>query len=122
MQQPQEFVTKGQEEKVYKLKKALYGLKQAPKAWYSEIENYFIHQEFERSQSEPTFYVKNQGKNDILLVALYVYDWVYTGTNKKMIENFKIEMMKKYDMSDLGLLHHFFGIEVYQYEYGVFIF
>ncbi|CAJ2661747.1 unnamed protein product [Trifolium pratense] len=30
-------------------------------------------------------------------------------------------MMKKYEMSDLGLLHHFLGIEVYQDEYGVFI-
>lgn len=121
VQQPQGFVTKGQEEKVYKLKKALYGLKQAPRAWYSEIDSYFIQQGFERSQSEHTLYVKRQGKDDILLVALYVDDLVYTGNNKKMVENFKIEMMKKYEMSDLGLLHHFLGIEVYQDEYGVFI-
>jgi hypothetical protein len=46
VQQPQGFVTKGQEEKVYKLKKILYRLKQAPRAWYSEIDNYFIQQEF----------------------------------------------------------------------------
>ncbi|KAK2398761.1 putative mitochondrial protein [Trifolium repens] len=121
VQQPQGFVTKGQEEKVYKLKKALYGLKQAPRAWYSEIDSYFIQQGFQRSQSEHTLYVKHQGKDDILLVALYVDDLVYTGNNKKMVENFKIEMMKKYEMSDLGLLHHFLGIEVYQDEYGVFI-
>ncbi|XP_058722251.1 uncharacterized protein LOC131594177 [Vicia villosa] len=91
VQQPQGFVTKGQEKKVYKLKKALYGLKQAPRAWYSEIVSYFIQQGFQRSQSEHTLYVKHQ------------------------------EMMKKYEMSDLGLLHDFIGIEVYQDEYGVFI-
>ncbi|GAU28943.1 hypothetical protein TSUD_59560 [Trifolium subterraneum] len=111
----------GQEEKVYRLKKALYGLKQAPRAWYSEIDSYFIQQGFQKSQSEPTLYVKHQGKDDILLVAVYVDDLVYPSNNKKMVENFKIEMMKKYEMNDLGLLHHFLGIEVYQDEYGVFI-
>ena len=33
MEQPEGFITKGQENKVYKLKKALYGLKQASLAW-----------------------------------------------------------------------------------------
>jgi hypothetical protein len=121
VQQPQGFETPGQEEKVYKLKKALYGLKQAPRAWYSEIDGYFVQQGFIKSQSEPTLYVKRQGKNDILLVALYVDDLVYTSNNEKLIENFKIEMMKKYEMSDLGLLHHFLGIEVYQEKSGIFI-
>ncbi|XP_058763264.1 uncharacterized protein LOC131636669 [Vicia villosa] len=64
--QPQGFVTKGQEEKVYKLKKALYGLKQAPRAWYSEIDSYFIQQGFQRSQSEHTLYVKHQVMNEKL--------------------------------------------------------
>ena len=31
--QPEGYIVKGSEEKVYKLKKALYGLKQAPRAW-----------------------------------------------------------------------------------------
>ena len=31
--QPEGFVIKGKEDKVYKLYKALYGLKQAPRAW-----------------------------------------------------------------------------------------
>ncbi|CAL9003954.1 unnamed protein product [Prunus brigantina] len=39
--QPEGFVVKGSESKVYKLHKALYGLKQAPRAWYSEIDGYF---------------------------------------------------------------------------------
>ena len=114
-------MSKGQEEKVYRLKKALYGLKQAPRAWYSEIDNYFMEKGFQRSKSEPTLYVKHQGKADILIVALYVDDLVYTGNNKRVIEDFKKDMMKKYEMSDLGLLHYFLGIEIYQDDYGVFI-
>lgn len=38
-----------------------------------------------------------------------------------MIEEFKNEMLKKYKMSDLGLLRHFLSIEIYQEEGGVFI-
>ena len=33
MEQPEGFIVKGQENKVYRLKKALYGLKQASIAW-----------------------------------------------------------------------------------------
>lgn len=43
----------------------------------------------------------------IHIIALHVDDLIFTGTNKKMMDEFKEEMMKKYDMSDLGLLHHF---------------
>ena len=86
VEQPQGFVTKGEEEKVYKLKKALYGLKQAPRAWYSDIDAYFIIEGFQRSKSEPTLYVKTQGKTGIFIISLYVDDLVFTGSDEKMIE------------------------------------
>ncbi|GJV94795.1 retrovirus-related pol polyprotein from transposon TNT 1-94 [Tanacetum coccineum] len=116
--QPQGFEVEGKEEKVYKLKKALYGLKQAPRAWYSQIDGYFKEKGFDQSKSEPTLYVKNQGTSDILIVALYVDDLVFTGNNKKMIEDFKNEMMQKYEMSDLGLPNHFLRMEIYQDDGG----
>ena len=121
VEQPQGFVTKREEEKVYKLKKALYGLKQAPRAWYSDIDAYFITKGFQRSKSEPTLYVKTQGKTDILIISLYVDDLVFTGSDEKMIEEFKLDMMKKYEMNDLRLLHYFLGIEIYQNKESVFI-
>ncbi|GJR92333.1 retrovirus-related pol polyprotein from transposon TNT 1-94 [Tanacetum coccineum] len=119
--QPQGFKVEGKEEKVYKLKKALYGLKQAHRAWYSQINGYFKEKGFDQIKSESTLYVKNQGTSDILIVVLYVDDLVFTGNNKNMIEDFKNEMMQKYEMSDLGLLNHFLGMEIYQDEGGVFI-
>jgi transposase InsO family protein len=121
VEQPQGFEIEGQEEKVYRLKKALYGLKQAPRAWYSNIDNYFMKKGFEKSKNEPTLYVKRQGMVDILIVALYVDDLIFTGNNLKMIEDFRKEMMMRYEMNDLGLLHHFLGIEIYQEVDGVFI-
>ncbi|GKA91411.1 retrovirus-related pol polyprotein from transposon RE1 [Tanacetum coccineum] len=70
-------------------------LKQAPRAWYSQMDGYFEEKGFDQSKIEPTLYVKNQGTSDILIVALYVDDLVFTGNTKKMIEDFKNEMMQK---------------------------
>jgi hypothetical protein len=106
---------------VYKLRKALYRLKQVPRAWYSHIDNYFNENSFKRSKSEPTLYVKHQGNVDLLIIALYVDDLILTGNNANMIEEFKKDMVYKYEMSDIGLLHYFLSIEVYQDKEEVFI-
>ncbi|XP_026430848.1 uncharacterized protein LOC113327958 [Papaver somniferum] len=42
------------------------------------------------------------------------------GNDAHMIEEFKREMMMKYEMSDMGLLKYFLGIEVHQSEDAVF--
>ncbi|XP_028115150.1 uncharacterized protein LOC114313038 [Camellia sinensis] len=76
---------------------------------------------FQRSKSEPTLYIKRQGTTGILIVSLYVDDLVFTGSDENLIGDFKREMMKKYEMSDLGLLHNFLGIEIHQNNGGVFI-
>ncbi|CAL8085699.1 unnamed protein product [Prunus armeniaca] len=115
------FVINGKEDKVYKLYKALYGLKQAPRPWYGEIDSYFAKCGFEKSLSEATLYTKTRGENDILIVSIYVDDIVYTGNNQDMLDEFKEDMKEKYEMSDLGLLHHFLGMGVIQTESSIFI-
>ncbi|KAK4385580.1 Retrovirus-related Pol polyprotein from transposon RE2 [Sesamum angolense] len=120
VEQPQGFIAKGSEEKVLRLKKALYGLKQAPRAWYSRIDKYFIDRGFRRSLSEPTLYIKSQG-NDTLIISLYVDDLIYTGNNEKMIQDFKENMMKTFEMRDLGIMHFFLGIEINQEKEEIFI-
>lgn len=111
----------GQQDKVLRLNKALYGLKQAILAWYNMIDSYFIEQGFKRSKSEPTLYIKTRDTDNILIVSLYVDDHIYIGNNDKMIEEFKVYMMKKFEMTDLGLMHYFLGIEITQREDGIFI-
>jgi hypothetical protein len=121
VEQPQGFVVKGNESKVLRLRKALYGLKQAPRAWYSRIDQYFMDRGFRRSKSEPTLYIKTQGQYDTLIVSLYVDDLIYTGNNITLINGFKEDMMKTFEMTDLGLMNYFLGIEVKQEEQGIFI-
>ena len=121
VEQPLGFEIKGSEKKVYKLEKALYGLKQAPRAWYSRIDKYFMGRNFQKSESEPTLYVKVQGVDEILIVCLYVDDMIFTGNSSKMIEEFKKNMMSEFEMTDLGLLHYFLGMEVIQDSNGIFL-
>ncbi|XP_058726588.1 uncharacterized mitochondrial protein AtMg00810-like [Vicia villosa] len=75
---------------------------------------------FRRSKSEPTLYIKSQGQYTLLL-SLYVDDLIYTGNNTKMMMEFKEDMMKTFEMTDLGLMSYFLGIEVSQRNEGIFI-
>nr|GEU73882.1 cysteine-rich RLK (receptor-like protein kinase) 8 [Tanacetum cinerariifolium] len=62
--QPPSFESNTKPNKVLRLRKALYGLKQAPRAWYSKIDDFFHKNGFEKSQHEPTLYIKRQGTQD----------------------------------------------------------
>ncbi|CAL9023435.1 unnamed protein product [Prunus brigantina] len=119
--QPDGFVTTNYEDKVYKLKKALYGLKQAPRAWYEEINAYLVDCGYVRSTSEATLYCKTKEGSGTLIVSIYVDDIVYTGSSEELIAEFKTEMMRRYEMTDLGLLYHFLGMAVIQTESCIFI-
>jgi transposase InsO family protein len=119
VEQPRGFEVKGKEDCVYKLTKALYGLKQAPRAWYSKIDSYFINSGFERSKSEPNLYVKKGEKGELLIVCLYVDDMIYMSTSERLLDEFRINMKGEFEMTDLGLLHYFLGLEVEQ-ECGSF--
>jgi hypothetical protein len=101
------------------LKKALYGLKQAPRAWYNRIDTYLIKSGFSRSQNEPTLYIKRDQHGKILIVCLYVDDMIYTGNLE--LTNFKHAMQSEFEMTDLGIMKYFLGIEVNQSTKGIFV-
>ncbi|KAL0559407.1 hypothetical protein IC582_004016 [Cucumis melo] len=112
--QPLGYVKRGEEEKVYKLKKALYGLKQAPRAWYNHIDNFFLKTGFRRCPYEHELYVKEDKYDKFLIVSLYVDDLLFTGNDKFLCYDFKNFMKKKFEMSNMGLIFYFLGIEVNQ--------
>ncbi|TXG61147.1 hypothetical protein EZV62_012510 [Acer yangbiense] len=78
-------------------------------------------QGFVKIKSELTLYTKTQGEADILIVSLYVDDLIFTGNSSAMIRRFKNDMMSSFEMSDLGLMHYFFRMEVHQEKEGIFI-
>ncbi|GKD46821.1 retrovirus-related pol polyprotein from transposon TNT 1-94 [Tanacetum coccineum] len=104
----------------HRLKKALYGLKQAPRAWNTRIDKYFQGHGFTKCLSEYALYVKFENKS-ILLACLYVDDLIFTENSQSMIDELKKSMTREFDMTDIGLMSYYLGIEVKQTDKGIFI-
>eukprot|EP00253_Pinus_taeda_P024114 PITA_24114 len=91
IEQPLGYENKGYEHRVCRLKKALYGLKQALRVWYSRIDSYLLENGFEKCNDD------------------------------YLIENFKTVMKEEFEMTDMGLLRYFLGIEVEKNGNEIFI-
>ncbi|GJU36424.1 putative ribonuclease H-like domain-containing protein [Tanacetum coccineum] len=101
-------------DRVYKVEKALYRLHQAPRAWYETLSTYLLDNGdgFQRGKIDKTLFIK--GKGDILLVQVYVSDIIFGSEFEKM-------MHKKFQMSSMGELTFFLGLQVKQKNDGIFI-
>jgi hypothetical protein len=111
--QPEGYVEKGKEKMVLKLSKALYGLRQAPRAWNIKLDKSLRLLGFSKCASEPAVYKRGIGKNAVIL-GVYVDDLIVTGADVSEIDRFKKQMTSQFEMSDLGLLSFYLGIEVEQ--------
>lgn len=116
--QPEGFEKEGSEDKVYKLNKALYGLRQAPRAWNNKLNHILLELQFEKCSKEPTVY-RREVREHLLVIAVYVDDLFVTGTSLDVINKFKAEMSSRFNMSDLGKLSYYLGIEVIQHSEGI---
>ena len=65
--------------------------------------------------------MKVNSNGDVLLICLYVDDLIFTGNNSHMIKEFKKTMTQEFEMTDIGLMSFFLGIEVKQNNEGIFI-
>lgn len=111
--QPDGFVIKDKEHLVYRLIKALYGLRQAPRAWYAKLSKNLESLGFNRCPYEHAVYTKGIG-DERLIIGVYVDDLLVTGTSVSVIEDFKKKMGERFEMSDMGRLSYYLGIEVAQ--------
>nr|GFB84915.1 putative ribonuclease H-like domain-containing protein [Tanacetum cinerariifolium] len=107
-------------DKVYEVVKALYGLHQAPRAWYETLANYLLENGFQRGKIDQTLFIKRQ-KGDILLVQIYVDDIIFGATNKDLCKSFEKLMKDKFQMSLMGELTFFLGLQVKKKKDEIFI-
>jgi hypothetical protein len=119
IEQPLGFEVHGREFHVCRLKKALYRLKQAPKAWYSRIDAYLQQLGFEKSEANPNLYFTVVGE-DPLILLLYVDDLFITGV-ERLITSCKESLASEFEMTDIGLMHYFLGLEVWQEPKHIFL-
>nr|GEU68588.1 retrovirus-related Pol polyprotein from transposon TNT 1-94 [Tanacetum cinerariifolium] len=118
--QPLGFEDPDYPDKVYKVVKALYGLRQAPRAWYETLAIYLLENSFQRGKIDQTLFIKRQ-KSHILLVQIYVDDIIFGSTNKDLCKAFEKLMKDKFQMSLIGELTFFLGLQVKQEKDGIFI-
>nr|GEZ68936.1 retrovirus-related Pol polyprotein from transposon TNT 1-94 [Tanacetum cinerariifolium] len=118
--QPDGFVDPYHPDKVYRLKKALYGLKQAPRAWYNELSNFLVSKRFSKGSIDPTLFITKHG-GDILLVQIYVDDIIFGSKSPKLSKQFEKLMHNKFQMSMMGELKFFLGIQIHHSPCGIFI-
>nr|GEY00346.1 putative ribonuclease H-like domain-containing protein [Tanacetum cinerariifolium] len=107
-------------DKVYRLKKALYGLKQAPSAWYDELSNFLVSKGFSKGSIDPTLFITKH-RRDILLVQIYVDDIIFCSTNLNLSKRFEKLIHIKFEISMMGELKFFLGIQIHQSPHGIFI-
>ncbi|GJY51183.1 putative ribonuclease H-like domain-containing protein [Tanacetum coccineum] len=106
--------------KVYKVEKALYGLHQAPRAWYKTLSTYLLENRYRRGTIDKTLFIKKD-RGDILLVQVYVDDIIFGSTKKSLCVEFEQMMHKRFQMSSMGELTFFLGLQVMQKDDGIFI-
>ncbi|GKE16742.1 retrovirus-related pol polyprotein from transposon TNT 1-94 [Tanacetum coccineum] len=105
---------------VYKLKKALYGLKQAPRAWYDKLLKFLLQNYFNKETIDPALFIRRFA-DDILMVQIYVDDIIFGYTNPRYTQLFADLMKSRFEMSIMGEMIFFLGLQVNQSPHGIFI-
>nr|GEY04520.1 hypothetical protein [Tanacetum cinerariifolium] len=100
----------------------LYGkiAEEAPRAWYKRLSTFLLKHGYRRGTIDKTLFIKKDSK-DIMLVQLYVDDIIFGSIRKDWCEEFETLMQSEFEMSSMGPLTFFLGLQVYQRPDGIFI-
>lgn len=120
IEQPDGFILGNDPNLVCRLKKALYGLKQAPRAWYYRLDKYLHQQGFSKGSTDSNLYIKVEN-DKLLILVVYVDDIIFGNNEESMSQSFSFVMQKEFEMSLLGELKYFLGLQIQQKEGGIFL-
>jgi hypothetical protein len=105
---------------VCKMNKALYGLKQAPRAWYYRLDKFLQEKGFKKGIVDSNLCIKTEG-DDLLVVLVSVDDIIFGCTNQSSVQWFANSMKTEFEMSMIGELSYFLGLQVKQSSAVIFI-
>eukprot|EP00253_Pinus_taeda_P014154 PITA_14154 len=120
IEQPNGFILGNDPNLVCRLKKALYGLKQAPRAWYYRLDKYLHQPGFSKGSADSNLYIKVEN-DKLLILVVYVDDIIFCSNEEAMSQSFALVMQKEFEMSLLGELTYFLGLQIQQKEGGIFL-
>nr|GFA19805.1 hypothetical protein [Tanacetum cinerariifolium] len=118
--QPKVFEDPHNPKHVYRVVKALYGLHQVPSAWYARLSTFVLKHHYRRGTTDKTLFLKKDSRH-IFLVQVYMDDIIFGSTNKAWCDEFEVLMKKEFEMSAIGELTFFLGLQVQQLRNGIFI-
>jgi len=105
---------------VYKLQKALYGLKQATRAWYEGLSKFLFDHNFKRGHIDKNLFTKTKG-HDFLIIEIYVDDILFGAINNSLCEEFSNLRSEEFEMSMMGEVTFFLGLQIKQSNDGIFV-
>jgi hypothetical protein len=108
-------------DRVYKRPKAFYGLKQALRAWYARLKMFLLERGYVIWSVDKTLFTLNHG-TDFLLIQIYVDDIIFSGSSHTLMSRFQEMMESEFQMSMMGELTFFLGIQVKQTKQGTFMY
>jgi hypothetical protein len=120
MEQPEGFKLSDNPNLVCKLKKYLYGLKQAPRAWYHRLDTYLKDKGFKRGTTDNNLYIKTED-NNLLIILVYVDDIIFGCNKDSLVQWFASFMEFEFEMSMIGELSFFLGLQITQRPERMFI-
>nr|GEX60473.1 putative ribonuclease H-like domain-containing protein [Tanacetum cinerariifolium] len=101
--QPKGFEDPYNPKHVYKVVKAWYGLHQAPRAWYARLSTFLLKHHYRRGTIDKTLFLKKDSMN------------------KAWSDKFEVLMKGEFEMSAMGKLTFFLGLQVTQLPDEIFI-
>nr|GEW04029.1 hypothetical protein [Tanacetum cinerariifolium] len=106
--------------KAYKVEKAMYGLHQAPRAWYGTLSKYLLMNGFQWGTIDQALFIRRQ-RGNFILVQVYVDDIIFGSSNPQLCREFEALLHEKFQMSAMGELNFFLGLQVLQKEDVIFL-
>ena len=94
------------------LEKALYGLKQALRAWYDRLTQYLVSHGLTRGQANQTLFIKRED-DELIVAQVYVDNIIFESTKDELAHNFSKLMQVEFEMSMIGDLNHFIGLQIH---------
>ena len=106
--------------RVFRLHKALYGLKQAPRVWYEKLSSFLITHEYVRGHVDTTLFIKRMN-TEMIVVQIYVDEIIFGSSDQTLCNEFAELMQHEFEMSLMGELTYFLGLQVKQMPNGLFV-
>ena len=113
MDQPEGFISHGQESKVCKLMRSIYDLKQASRSWNIRFDEAIKSFGFSQNMDEPCVYKKVSGST-ITFLVLYIDDILLIGNDVGAMSSIKVWLSSHFAMKDLGEVSYILGIKLFR--------